>query len=290
MKRILVPTDFSECAKCAAEAAIQLAKRLNGEVHFLHFMSIPMNWIHLEIDQDQLYPDIKADISEANKELKALQNLAHKVGVTAKYFLDYSESQAHTIKYIKENKIDLVVMGSHGASGFRELFIGTNAQKVVRLSPVPVLIVKSCFDLEKNARIIFVSDFEPEVMHAFENVMNFATQIGAKLNLVYVNTPAYFRDTWEIKEKMESFSFLGQHNVESSDIIDTYVYEDGLEKYCENLGGGIVTMATHGRKGISRVIYGSLTEKVVNHLTIPVMSYKICDEYSIDEPDLSHVY
>lgn len=275
MKRILVPTDFSQCASYAANTAIELAKKSKSEVHFLHFMSIPIHWLQLESGQDKVFPEITAEVNEIKNKLQALVNTANDQGVKSEYFLSFNESSVNIIKHIQEQLIDLVIMGSHGASGVRELFIGSNAQRIVRLSPVPVLILKQELKSLEQLELTFVSDFDAESIKPFEQLLSFAELIKAKVNLVYFNTPAYFVDSWEIERRMESFTFMAGMHLNKSKIIDCYVFEDGLVRYTDEQHNPIMAMATHGRHGISRVFYGSVTEKAVNHLMVPVLSLKI---------------
>lgn len=275
MKRILVPTDFSLCAKYASNTAINLAKKSNSEVHFLHFMSIPIHFLQLESGQDKIFPEINAEVEDIKKDLQGLVDEAENQGVKAEYFLSFNESSSNIIKHIQEQLIDLVVMGSHGASGVRELFIGSNAQRIVRLSPVPVLILKQELTSTDDLEVSFVSDFESETIPPFEQLLSFAQLIEAKVNLIYLNTPAYFIDSWEIERRMESFKFMAGAQLANVKILDTYVFEDGLIQYTEEQSNPIMAMATHGRHGISRVFYGSVTEKAVNHLKVPVLSLKI---------------
>ena len=277
MKRILVPTDFSLCAKYASNTAINLAKKSNSEVHFLHFMSIPIHFLQLESGQDKIFPEINAEVEDIKKDLQGLVDEAKNQGVKAEYFLSFNESSSNIIKHIQEQLIDLVVMGSHGASGVRELFIGSNAQRIVRLSPVPVpvLILKQELTTTDDLEVSFVSDFGSETIPPFEQLLSFALLIEAKVNLIYLNTPAYFIDSWEIERRMESFKFMAGDQLANVKILDTYVFEDGLIQYTEEQSNPIMAMATHGRHGISRVFYGSVTEKAVNHLKVPVLSLKI---------------
>ena len=69
------------------------------------------------------------------------------------------------IDYIDEQNIDMVCIGSHGASGIREMFLGSNAQKIVRLSPVPTLVLKEELKEIDSPQMVFLSDFEPESKH-----------------------------------------------------------------------------------------------------------------------------
>ena len=275
MKKILVPTDFSECANNATDIAIDIAKHYGAQLHFYHFVSVPIDWVHLDFAQNAMYPDVTDEVNRVQKEMKKLVQYVEKKGVSAYSYVDFDNSTGAVGKYAKKNDITFIVMGSHGAKGVQEFFLGSNAQKVVRYSEVPVLIVKSKLESLKVNDILFVSDFQEEMTKPFENVVMFATMLGAKIHLVYLNTPSDFQRSWIIKERMESFEKLASGHFAKSEIVNCLFLEEGMEKYCEKNHVGMIAMATHHRKGLSRTFLGSLTEEVVNHMDIPVVSFPI---------------
>ena len=272
MKHILVPTDFSECADRAAQVAASLAKISGAKLHFYHNMIIPINWIMLEQHQEQMYPDVTKSVNENKSQLQEYVNKAQKDDIEAEYFLDFESSSDAISRYAESHHIDLIVMGSHGASGVKELFIGSNAQRMVRNATVPVFIVKDKTPNLEVPKVLFASDFEPEMMTPFIKVVEFAEMLDAKIHLIYINTPADFKRSWVIHEKMESFRALASSRLEKSEIVDCMYFEEGIEKYCEIHHTDLITIATHHRKGLSRAILGSLTERIVNHVDLPVMS------------------
>jgi nucleotide-binding universal stress UspA family protein len=275
LNKILVPTDFSDCATRASKVAIEIAKQSGADIHFLHITSIPIDWIQLNSDQDNWYPDVTHDVNQKKHNLQELVKLAQLEAIDAKSYLGYNEGFQDILNYIDNQDISLVVMGSHGAGGIKEFFLGSNAQKIVRQSPVPVLILKSETSLDSFGDIIFVSDFEEENIRPFQNLVDFAEAIKARIHVVFINTPTFFMDSWEIDDKMEPFIRMAGDSLGRTDVIDSYVFEDGLDKYCDEFDSVLVAMATHGRKGLSRVFYGSLTEKIVNHCNRPLLSLKI---------------
>lgn len=278
LKKILVPTDFSDCATRASKVAIEIAKQSGAEICFLHTTSIPIDWVQLDTDHEKWYPDVTQEVKQKRHQLQEWVKLAQLENVNANFYLGYNESHEHVINYIEDQGISLVVMGSHGAGGIKEFFMGSNAQKIVRQSPVPVLIIKSESSLEGFRDIIFVSDFEQENVAPFQNLVDFAEALDARIHVVFINTPSFFNDSWEIKEKMEPFLKMAGNRLGSTEIVDSYVFEDGLDKYCDSFDSVLVAMATHGRRGLSRVFYGSLTEKIVNHCNRPLLSLKIPKE------------
>ena len=266
MKKILVPTDFSECAKVASETAIRMAEKSKAEIIFLHYMSIPVNWIHMEHNQDKMYPDVTKKVREITQQLDEWVALAHKKGIKAHRHIGFNEGPSEIIQHIHNFNIELIIMGSHGARGIKEFFLGSNAQRMIREANVPVLIVKK--ELQKNTSptIVFVSDFELEMLAGFRKIMEVANWIDATIQLLYINTPDDFEDTWTIRAKMEKFKNLARGGNILTQVIDTYDFEEGLSRYCKGIKGGIVAMVTHHK------IRDSKVDNIVNHLELPFIN------------------
>ena len=263
MKKIMVPTDFSDCAKVATETAIKMAEKSNAEIVFLHFMSIPVNWIQMEHNQDKMYPDVTKKVTHVTNQLKGLVELANKSGITAHHHLAFNEGPSDIINHIENFGIDLIVMGSHGARGIKEFFLGSNAQRTIREANVPVLIVKKELQKTASPTIVFVSDFEVEMLTGFRKIMEFAHWIEGTIQLLYINTPDEFKDTWTIRAKMEKFKNLAKDGDTIIQVINAFDFEEGLARYCKGIKGGIVAMVTHHKLRDSKV------DKVVNHLELP---------------------
>jgi len=275
MKKILVPTDFSDCAQNATDTAIEIAKRYGAQLHFYHFVSVPIDWVHLDFAQNTIYPDVTEEVARVKKELRKLVKYAEGHGLEAVEFMDFDNSTEAVTSYAKKNGISMIIMGSHGAKGVKEFFIGSNAQMVVRNAEIPVLIVKEKLEKFEIPNILFVSDFDEEMIKPFMNVVAFAESMNAKIHLLYINTPSEFERSWVVKQKMEGFVALASQNLEGVEVINSYTFEEGIEKYCEMNVTGLLAIATHHRKGLSRAFLGSLTETVVNHVNVPVVSFPI---------------
>lgn len=201
--------------------------------------------------------------------------LSEKKEVKAKANIEYNQDYASIITFIEQHSIDLVVMGSHGASGFKELFIGSHTQKIVRLSPVPVLVIKRPVENLSIKHIIFAYDFEITAHEKFLKIVDLATLLEAKIHLLFVNTPLNFKESHEINKKLEEYAQLAPQIVSSSNVYNSISFEKGLVAFYKERGGDMVIMLTHVRKGMSRLLNSSVTERVINHVEVPVMSLRI---------------
>ena len=121
MKNILVPTDFSDCAHEAEELGLAFAKMANAKIHFLHLLRTPVDWVKLPLEKEDFYPETKEKIGAAKSKLSQLKRDAEKMGLESQTFLVYDKGQEEIDFHIEHHKHDFVIMGSHGAKGFKEV-------------------------------------------------------------------------------------------------------------------------------------------------------------------------
>jgi nucleotide-binding universal stress UspA family protein len=174
MKRILVPVDFSKEAECAARIAANIAKKTGSEIYLLHMLELPVNTIDpAELTNIRSEPQIIYFMKLAHEKFDAFKKLPFFKGLKVIESVQFHFAFAGIINESEKNNIDLIVMGSQGASGLQEMFIGSNTEKVVRRSKVPVLVVKRSADDFKINNIIFASDYNIESKKTFQKVIDF---------------------------------------------------------------------------------------------------------------------
>ena len=122
-------------------------------------------------------------------------------GVNVIELIQFDSVYESISKQAKEHQIDMIVMGSHGATGAKELVIGSNAERIIRTSPIPVLTVKRRYEDFNPADIVFASNFYGESTRNFGQVKQFAELFGSKIHLLKVNTPNQF-ETTKFSEKL----------------------------------------------------------------------------------------
>lgn len=274
MKNILVPTDFSDCARAAEDIGLEIAKKANAEIHFLHLLMTPVDWVKLPLEKEKLYPETKAQIGHANSELAKLKRRAEKFGLKAEQFLIFDKGREEIDEHTKHHQHDFIVMGSHGTKGFKEI-IGSNTQKVVRNSPVPVLVVKKKpmkFDI-KN--MVFASTFEEDVHKPFHKIIEFADLMKAQIHLLNVNMPFYFKETDEAEANMQEFLKKCPRGTCTINIYNALNEERGIQKFAGQIKADVIALTTHGKTGFMKMISPSITESLVNHSDIPVLSVNI---------------
>ncbi len=142
IKRILFPTDFSEGSDNALPYAADMAKHYGAKLYILHIMhdiAKATGWYVPHVSMDEIYKDMDAN---ARKEIdrcgvEELRGFKDVERIVVKG-IPYDE----IIKFAKENKIDLIVIGTHGRRGLDRVIFGSTAERVVRDAPCPVLSVR----------------------------------------------------------------------------------------------------------------------------------------------------
>lgn len=274
MKRILVPTDFSKHAESALRVAAQIARKNNSEIILLHMLELPQQ------SKDALsngadIPQIMFFKDKAIEKLEELMDIDFLEGLNVSEIIQFHKAFDGILGISQKNQIDLIVMGSHGASGFEEMFIGSNTEKVIRTSDVPVLVIKNETGDFKADKLVFASDFSSEIKSSFNKLVEFAKIFNSHLDLVMINTPNSFKSTAVAEKIMKDFVKDYDLPNYSMHIYNDVNVEKGILNYASSVNADLIGMCTHGRTGFAHFFNGSISEDLVNHAVRPVITFKI---------------
>ncbi|MDO6761057.1 universal stress protein [Tamlana sp. 2_MG-2023] len=276
MNKILVPTDFSEQAENALKVATQLAKKHNCEIHLLHILDLPMHQIDpVNATSFSSGPEALFFMKLAKKRFDDLLNKDYLKGLTVFSTVDFHEIYSGISDQCEKHDIDLIVMGSNGSSGIEEILIGSNTEKVVRNSEVPVLVIKKEHENFEINNFVFASDFTEENQSAYKKALKFTELWQAKMHLLLVNTPNKFVTTKEANARIEKFTSTLKPGNQTVNIYNDDTIEKGIINFSYAIDADLIGMSTHGRKGISNFFNGSISEDLVNHANRPVLTFKL---------------
>lgn len=286
MKRILVPTDFSEQAGYAMNLACQIARKTKSELVALHVLdhtglfdfssgtsAYPLMGNPAGLDLDQQFMESLYSNAEEKFE-KFLSNYeSTDLKITKK--IKIGSAFHYITEEIDEENTNLVIMGSKGSSGFEEVLIGSNTEKVVRHAKCPVLTVKSKMNIDNVNDIVFATSFKEGDLHVTEELKKLQEVFSAKLHLVRVNTPNSFETNRRIMEKAKQFIEENKISNYTINIYSDQVEEDGIIFFAQDIDADLIALATHGRSGISHLLSGSIAEDIVNHAKRPVWTFRL---------------
>lgn len=279
MKTILVPTDFSQHSENALKAAALIAKHQNAELLVVHMAGI--SGTSLIKEESQNFEESIFQIRLAEKNFETFLDKDYLEGITLSQIIKKQTNFSAINAVVAENNVSLIVMSSHGTSGFQEFLIGSNTEKVIRHSDVPVLVIKGEAADYKMGVGVYSSDFSEESINAYKTAKTFFADWQTEMKMVYVNpTGRKFKNSREINELFTHFfNKAGESNV-SACINDVAIYsehsiEEGIFNYSKDINADFIVIPTHARKGIAHILKGSLSEDVANHSMIPVLTIKI---------------
>ncbi|TMM32238.1 universal stress protein [Polaribacter aestuariivivens] len=277
MKKIVVPVDFSNHSENALKTAAQLAKKINASIIALHMLDLQ----EVNLAESPSYQQEKAVffLKIAEKRFKTFLEKEYlkdvKVVPIIKHYKVFSEVNV----VAKEVGAELIIMGSHGVSGLKEFFIGSNTEKVVRYSEIPVLVIKNELHDVNFKDIVFATDFSEESIPAFKEMLKTLDLFEAKKHILYVNLPnENFKTTAEMDALAHQFLMKAEGNIDR--LINVHFVcersiEQGILNFSNAIGADLISTATHGRKGLSHIFSGSISEDLSNHSALPIITFKI---------------
>ena len=303
-KKMLVPLDGSELAEMVFTYAKELAGRLDIDVILLHVNSpaahgfVPMHRAYI-----MQAADIVRRQAQEVRERAGIQPEGKQVEVRGELVVGHPVDEI--LRYSEENDIDLTLMATHGRSGVRRWAIGSVADKVMRASKAPVWLVRAgipdetTYDKWPKITILAPLDGSELAESALPYVEALAKQLGTKLvDVVLLRVceppaiPSYYgpelsevplnwgnypqQDMVKIKQVASEYLAGIEKRLKDSNIsVRSEVLEgkatDAITDYANNNPSSVIAMATHGRAGLSRWVYGSVTEYVVLGVSNPVL-------------------
>lgn len=280
MRRILVPTDFSEQAQYAFEVAVSIARKTGAAIKLLHVVDAPRS-TSFSATGDVIYNDNMEQLymmrllETTKSDMRRLIGKVEHSGVEVVQEVDVASIAGKIKRTIEADNVDLVVMGSKGSSGLDEFLIGSNTEKVVRIANCPVLTIKNRQQDFNPTEIVLASDFRREISKAMDAFKYIQQLFNARLHLVYINTPGAFESSSNLRSKLaHAAEKYGLHNF-TINVYNDVLEEDGILHFAEDINADMIMMATHGRTGLAHLLSGSIAEDLVNHTSRPVLTFQI---------------
>ena len=266
MKRILVPVDFSPTSKKAFRYAVDIAYKSGGTVILYHLFK-PLEYAEFGNPHN---------IREENKRIQTniltrLQRLKKKVltqtntEVTVSTIIGHFPVVKNILKFVGENHIDLIVMGTQGASGLKKITVGSVAAKVMERSEIPVLLIPEKFVWKKPAKIIFTTTVSKSDSNAFPVLLDFANLYNAKITFVNLRDPRQLHGYKE-KEEFDTYAYSVQRTFDDANIqfrqLDTFSIEKTMENLEDEIPYDILVMLRTKKSFFQKIYLGSFTQNM----------------------------
>ena len=290
-KRILLPTDFSECANAALDHALILAQRFDADLHLLH----------VAIEEESLSEDEPLDTQDLMDQIELSALARHLLSETGELRVHEERVEAFDVAstivgFGTRHNIDLMVLGTHGRRGLSHFLLGSVAEKVVRTAHCPVLVCRQPpKDLQTYDRILVPYDFSADSNAALSTAISLADTFGGRIEMLHVTVPpvpiggevgmpAMSPPIAELQEQAEHALQQRIDGLDASISITPRVIEGApawsITEHCEENTTNLVVMGSHGLTGLRRWLLGSVSERVVRTAPCPVLVLQHREEAS----------
>lgn len=276
MKRILVPADFSDPSQKSFRFALDLAHNAGAEVIVVHMVELPvLPETTFGIQPPRMDPIMKKAVESKVTAAFERMKSAHPsdVPVTFKIIHDYIVPAIRS--FVEDNRIDLIVMSTHGASGLDEFFIGSKAEKIARFSPVPVIAIPREIEFNTIKNIVFPTTLEFDQDDLVNDLKELQQLCHATLHILLISTPGNFYDNAQATKELERFAM--HFNLQNFTLnFRSHQFERrGILDFMSEIKGDMVAMGTHGRTGLAHFLKGSIAESVLNRIDHPIWTRKL---------------
>ena len=280
MKQILVPTDFSKAAENAIDFAVQSAKILPAEITILHSFEV----------NDSAYADYvgvnrefnRSMISDANEKLDAVKKrIENTDGIVVNTFVSTHTLIDTITNFGKENKVDLVVMGTLGASGLKEKLWGSRTSAIIGKTTVPVMVIPNEYKWNKPEKMLLATNHFEEK----PNILNFVFELaGLYMSSVQV---AVFTDEDDDKtqvfmdnqKKIADYETFLKKNYKEDTLSSAHLsgekFDETLQSFIKENAVDILVMVTYQNSFWSRLFNPSKTKRMSYHTTIPLLAIPV---------------
>lgn len=275
---ILWPNDFSETAKAAFSHAMYICKIYDAELVMLHVMEAPSGPTRFFSNWDE--SSVK---KKASAMMDAFWSENGDPAVTLKKVFKTGKPYKKIIETASELEINAIVMGTHGAEGLTEFFVGSNASKVISAAPCPVITMRKVLDYEGFRKILVPLDLTLETGEKLQLAMEFAKNFGAEISLLSVqqSNDEETKKRLKKRQKMALERIKGHKIPVEAEIIQSK--EDigaSVLKFAADKGADLIMIMTQQEhKDLKERLMGTHAQYVVNHSNAPVMSIRPQREY-----------
>jgi len=272
--KILIPTDFSVQAEFAYLMVKKLEEQVAMEIHFLHVLDVPDTVTMTAGGDIQTCGEIDVKYVVTQKVIaeRKLANLKTLYGSQIQTQLVLGKVTDAILDFSEANHFDLIVMGTKGAWGIKEKLSGSETQIIARRSKIPLLsLMCDRSDLViKNILLVHnFSDPVPEDLKLMHKLMN---AFGSKLHLLQITSGNVAAEKPAVEANMKKFALLNHIDNFECHLINDKDVEHGVIHFNQMINMDIICIGTHGKGG---VFHQSATEKLINHLFKPIISFHL---------------
>lgn len=272
--KIIIPTDFSVQAEFAYLMVQRLEEKTAIDIHFLHVLNVPDTVTLDSAGNIQTCGEIDVNYVTKQKDIaeRKLANLKVLYGDHIQTHLVLGKTTDAILKFTESNHFDLIVMGTKGASGLKEKLSGSETQIIARKSKTPLLSLMCDRSDLQIRNILLVHNFSQPAKENLVLMHKLINAFDPKMHLLQITSGSVDAEKAKVEAQMTQFAELNGISNFQCHLINDKDVENGVVHFNQMINMDIVCIGTHGKGGL---FHQSATEKLINHLFKPIISFHL---------------
>lgn len=271
MKTILVPTDFSTYGLHATQTAASMAEKTHAKIILQHNVPTLLRWSGMTIEQHRNYPDIMQESLSSESRLGELMDNYHLRHLDVSRVVTQGVTHEKIIEEAYQEGVDIIVIGSHGNEKHDRCFIGSNIQKVMREAHCPVMTIRKETHSRSWKRAVVPVSLDEDISVPFSRIKEIAMGLGSTVHLLFVNSPAHFKNEHEIRSRLISFAREHPEIEFETAIYNNRDIDTGILEYAHDVKADWIGMVAHNRKHKDKYLIG-ITETIAFKSDLPLLT------------------
>ncbi|WP_333820675.1 universal stress protein [Ohtaekwangia sp.] len=281
MKKILVPTDLTPIAELGLKLAVEIAKRADAVISLVHFTPHPVDEsfsatgdVNYKVDEEATLNTLRL-LRAAKQRMEDLASQYSVGNVMIGTSIVDNGFKAGLDEYIKNENIDLIVMGTSGEENIQELFTGNHTEQAIMVSTCPVLSVRDGFRMEQFNNIVAAVDVIPggESARGLETLGLLARYFDAHIHLVHVRDVASDREPIE-QEYFKQAAKIANLDNYSVTILEGHDAAERIIEFARQVGAGLVAVLKNSGNGF-HIFSNHFSDRVVKEMGRPVLTVNL---------------
>lgn len=269
-KKIVVGIDFSSCSINALEHAVSIARRARAD--------ITMVWVnHLDYSKEIFSVEPKQLSSEVENRLnKLIEEYSPMLGNRK---IDYQSRKGKIYKEICDVALEidafLIIVGTHGSSGFEEFWIGSNANRVVSSAKIPTITIRSGVDVDRDLkRIVMPLDSTKVTRQKVPITALLASYYHAEVHILGLYTSSLDDIRFRIKNyALQAEDYFKENNIRfKTTFVEAHNITEVTLNYAKKIDANLISIMTEQETSTSNIWLGPYAAQMVNHAPMPVLS------------------
>lgn len=273
MKKIIVAIDFSTCSIHALEYAISLANIINANIQLVWVDNVIVN--NSDFDIDLIPQESRKDKSKNLNDI--VEKYKDKLNGELSYRFRKGKIYQEISLLAKAEKADLMVIGTHGVSGFEEYWIGSNAYRIVTHSPCPVITLRQQFDVkDKIDKIVIPIDSTSETLDKIKFIRDLAQIFNSEVHIiaVYPTLINVLKRKVELNEQ-KAIKFFKENKIK---FVNQKIVSDKITEviinYSLKVNADLIGIMTEQSIQTSSVSLGLNAQQLISNSMIPVLNIR----------------